>query len=758
MTAQYPPNSSVIVGVTTSPSVVWTPSDPTGATDMTAELEAFRSNNLGKLVKVADGSTIKLLNAFGSVTTGDILLDFSNCTIVYDSGAATDYAIKCDNTANASAEVSVSSLALNTVNTDATVSQITLGSTLNAKRFDWVAIYSTNANPAKSGGYLGEIFQLLADEASSVLTATRKLNRHSSYSTTVKARKLDASRRVFIKGGIMKANGNPEDTAITTRSTAILIQGFVDPLVEGVVFDHPWSTCLRFQACAAPKGRNLEVRNIGNLAAYNGYTYGFYLYGMNDQADGRNLVVRNGRHAAFTTDGNGSNSSTWYNKGIPTNAVIQNVHGYNCHGSVVDTHEEGDNIVIDSVIDFYPYQDADISPNFSGLGTQIRASNVALRNFYVFGGTRGVKINAIDHGFEDQVYLENVHIGNTTQTATVDGDTAIQIDDQDALTNKRHVYLDGEFNNVGKALSVGKTAKLTVKSIAVRRSDTVLDAGAGSIVTFSGQAEFDFRNDPRTASYFGVLCRSDVTNSGATVLFLQQPKLLKGTSATPTYLFTESDTTASKKIYCQGIIEYQTTPVTATQITDPAATTFTTATVTDSTTLGSPRPLDQGFAGWAFDPVSAASNGTPVSGKVYMTKVVATSTTNVTKLFTFISAATAVSATANQNFLGLYDSSLNLLASTSAGGIDSQLTAIGLVTGTIASTPVRLGATYYVGFLWNGTATAFTLARGSGQAVVNANLAAASSRFAAANTGRTTLPNPTSSLVADTNASWAAIG
>ena len=35
---------------------------------------------------------------------------------------------------------------------------------------------------------------------------------------------------------------------------------------------------------------------------------------------GHRLVVRNGRHAGFTTDGNSSNSGTWYNKGIPTNA------------------------------------------------------------------------------------------------------------------------------------------------------------------------------------------------------------------------------------------------------------------------------------------------------------------------------------------------------------------------------------------------------------------------------------------------------
>lgn len=561
---------------------IWVPSDVTGATDMTSDLEAFVAANQGYMVKVPDSASILLKNAFSTVTTGHILIDFGSATILYNNNTVSDAALFADNVANVGSEFSVSAIATAVINDDATVSKLTMSSPSGAARFDWYAFYSTTANPGKSGGFLGEIFQVMTAEAGGFIHATRKLNKHAQYSTGMNVRKLDATRRVDIRGGRWTANGNTQDTAITNRCPAIWVRGFVDPSVKGVTFDRPWQTGLRFQACAQPRF-SYTFKDVGNLATYNGFTYGCTLYGMNDGAIGTNIEGRNGRHG-FTTDGNSAGSTTWYNKGIPTNWVVDGVTWHNCHGSVVDTHEEGDGGHFLNVSGYFPYQDENISPDFTGAVATSRASNCTYTNIHCYGGTNGVKITAIDHGFEDQVHLNNVRIYKTTQGSTTDNDTGINVADQSALTNKRHVYLDGAtFGDVGRCIFLGKTAKMTATRVNARKMDTFCDNQAGSL--FVGRdVLLDYRDDPRTASYFAHLCRSDAPNGGCTIIYLNKPAIIKGSAANqPTHFFEESDTTAAKTVYLPGLTEYNPSAVTASLVYESGATTFTgVPAVTDS--------------------------------------------------------------------------------------------------------------------------------------------------------------------------------
>ncbi len=554
----------------------WSPSDPTGATDLTSELESFQAANPGRTIRVASGSTIKLSNAFASVTTGDILLDFTGVTVLYpNTGTA---AIVADNTANASAEVAVSAIGMTTVNTDAYVTQLTLGATLAAAKFDWLAFYGSDANPAIAGGYLGEIVQVLNNEASLSVALTRRLNRHAQYATSLKARKLSAARRLVIRGGTFKASGNTEDLSITTRSAGIKVLGWVDPLIENVTFDHPWSQCIWLQCNAAPKARNIQVRDVGNLANSQGYTYGVMVYGMNDAADIRDVVVRNGRHPAFTTDGNSSSSTTWWQRGIPTNAVVDGVHGINCHGSVIDTHEEGDNITFLNVVADHSYQDADISGSFTGTAAQLRAANVVVRGLTITGGTRGVKVPAVDHGFEDRLVLDGLRVHRTTSAA--DTDIGVQIDDQSALANKRHVVIRGEFDNVGTAVVAGKKSKVTFPQAEFRRCRVGVDAGAGSDVLFTGAPEFDFRNTTRATPYQPILARSDGANGGCSVVSMNPVQVIKGATSSPAVLVVEADTTATKKLWIPRVYVFDPNSsgvpavVSATQATFDAANVF----------------------------------------------------------------------------------------------------------------------------------------------------------------------------------------
>lgn len=755
--AQVNANTTAIAALPSQ--AVYVPSDPTGVTDMTTELQAFAAVNPGKLVKVRDGSTILLTNAFATVTSGDILLDFSNCTILYNNLTNNDYAIQCNNVANASSLVTVNSLATATVNTDATVTQLTLASTLSAKRFDWIAITSTDANPAKTGGQYGEIFQLLADETSLVLTATRKLNNYGFYATAIQACKLDATRRVYIKGGIIKANGNTESHSITARAGGILVQGFVDPVVENVVFDHPWGVGLRFQCTAQAKARDISMRNVGNLASFNGFTYGVYWYGMNDGGDARDLVVRNGRHPATTTDGNSSNTTTWYAKGIPTNLTITGVRGYNCHGSVIDTHEEGDGIVFNNIQIFYSYQDADISPGFTGLGCQIRAARVTVKDFWQRGGTQGIRINAVDHGFEDQLHLENIHIESTTQGTVHDNDIGVFTDDMSALTNNRAVYISGVFNDVGTCVIAGKKAKITYGPMEFRRCYTAVDCSEGSVNVFTGTTVFDYRNDSRTAPFFAVKCRSSLANGGATVIFMTQPHTIKGTDVSPVAVIAESDTTASKPIYLTGFTEYNPSGVTATVMTPGTATTFTNALVSNITAgpveVVRTRPLfapaDHGLLAWPWDPTHAtAATLIPTAGTIFVVKLHMPATGAVTKIWTQIITAGAT-LTASENFAGIYQGGtlLGATADQSTAWLSNQV--LGM---TIAGGPVTVTAgDFYVAMLWNGT-TAPKLPTSGSIALINVNLVATASRYGTANTAQTSLPGTLGTVAAGTFSMW----
>jgi len=111
--------------------------------------------------------------------------------------------------------------------------------------------------------------------------------------------------------------------------------------------------------------------------------------------------------------------------------------------------------------------------------------------------------------------------------------------------------------------------------------------------------------------------------------------------------------------------------------------------------------------------------------------------------------------TAGQCFAALYDSGKNLLQTTAdqsgtwnSGGIKNM---------TISSQAVSAGK-LYVGWFYNGTTPPRFLANTSGTNVVNGQLSAANSRFATADTGRTTtMPGSLGAFTASGQAVFAAI-
>lgn len=177
--------------------------------------------------------------------------------------------------------------------------------------------------------------------------------------------------------------------------------------------------------------------------------------------------------------------------------------------------------------------------------------------------------------------------------------------------------------------------------------------------------------------------------------------------------------------------------------------------------LGEPNvtPGDHGFISWTYDPAPSQGTSAPTAGTLYLGKqtpiYVPKSPTKV-----WYAVATAGSGlTAGQCFVGLYNASGVLLA-TSADQ-STAMASTGVKSATLISPPDLAPGVYYVGILANGT-TAPVLARGSGtvSGLSNANLSPANYRFGTSGTTLTALPSSvtmTSLGTAITGTFWSAL-
>lgn len=168
---------------------------------------------------------------------------------------------------------------------------------------------------------------------------------------------------------------------------------------------------------------------------------------------------------------------------------------------------------------------------------------------------------------------------------------------------------------------------------------------------------------------------------------------------------------------------------------------------------------DVGFLAWTYDPSTATNSTLITNGTVYLAQVQLRYAQTVSKLAVGVTVA-ASGVTANQNFIGLYDSGGTLRASTAAGTIDTPLASAGLLNASVATPYAAPAGTYWVALLCNAT-TAPTIARSSGAtlSIPNSGASAANLRYAVNGTARTTLAATiTTSSNSATNAitMWAA--
>jgi hypothetical protein len=191
---------------------------------------------------------------------------------------------------------------------------------------------------------------------------------------------------------------------------------------------------------------------------------------------------------------------------------------------------------------------------------------------------------------------------------------------------------------------------------------------------------------------------------------------------------------------------------------DQIAIAITAKTLTDIEDVinGVTEPGDHGYLSWNFDPIICQSTSTVLgaNGTCYVQKLRIDRPTSVTNINTWVLTAGAT-LTASQCLAGLYDGSKNLVAVT--GDQSATWNSTGHKTMALTGGPFTLQpGYYYVVLMANGTTRpAFLRATGNAH---NANLAAASSRWASADTGRTTtLPATLGAFTATANPYWVAL-
>jgi hypothetical protein len=170
-------------------------------------------------------------------------------------------------------------------------------------------------------------------------------------------------------------------------------------------------------------------------------------------------------------------------------------------------------------------------------------------------------------------------------------------------------------------------------------------------------------------------------------------------------------------------------------------------------------PGDVGYLAWTYDPTTTVNSSPSVNGTLYLAQVILRTPQTISTLSTSLAAA-AVTPTANQNFLGLYDSSGVRQAVTAPGAIDAATASTGPISQAVITPYAAPAGKYWVAVLLNATTPA-QFARASGfQSTPNAGTAGATLRWAVNGTAQTTLPTtitPASNTSNGNVTLWAAV-
>lgn len=302
--------------------------------------------------------------------------------------------------------------------------------------------------------------------------------------------------------------------------------------------------------------------SVSKAITVEGLGYGCSIYGASHGAVARNSRFRQCRHAV-TTDGAGDSSYTtteWYKYGQPTDVTFENLDAYETWGIAFDTHEEGYNIVFKNCHSYFPSRGAG-GGTYDGMGFQVRCATTTIKDCETRGGYNGIIYRAIAHPFTPLHNNINMSIFSTASiqsggSSSVNLDSGIIMEDSSSLVYPMTLNIQNPYiYNTGTSITTGKKTTVNVFDGEFLNTNVNVDAAAGAIIKHYGTMLCSYLNQTRTSTNNRIaLMRSDLTNGGATLL-LDRVKIVRGpTTNNPVNVFTEQDSTATKK-YDYTLIE-----------------------------------------------------------------------------------------------------------------------------------------------------------------------------------------------------------
>lgn len=178
-------------------------------------------------------------------------------------------------------------------------------------------------------------------------------------------------------------------------------------------------------------------------------------------------------------------------------------------------------------------------------------------------------------------------------------------------------------------------------------------------------------------------------------------------------------------------------------------------TLTSLTNTLERQPSERGFKSWTLQPEATQSVGTiAVSGAMRLQRHKLRVASTITNLHMGI-LVVGSGLVANQNFMGIYDTSGNLLAQT--GDQSTNWTTVGMRTSPLTAPILLPAGDFYVGFLANGT-TPPTFARGhdNSSSFINGLTPSGQHLYISNGAGLTALPGTVSLVNTSGTSFWSA--
>lgn len=299
---------------------------------------------------------------------------------------------------------------------------------------------------------------------------------------------------------------------------------------------------------AYTSGGNVALGDINALG------YGVWVYAASCNGVINNVKCEEGRHGVVTSDGITDGTYTdgeWATYGFPHNNVVSNCFASNSYGIPFDLHEEAVRWTFTNCHAQHAHRGPE-GGSYQGCGFQSRGIHTTFMNCSVTGGNLGIRLSVDDQPLSSHDVIQGCVFRELDGATSSDGRGIWYSPEVTNPTNKPRLYLqDTIFDQCETAIHMERNTQLVGGSgITIVRCEEGIDCAAGSEVKIMGRIHFDFRNSPFVSPHYPTRMRSDVTYGGSTCLFLGGVTLLHNATNDVAALFSEEDTTVSKKYYC----------------------------------------------------------------------------------------------------------------------------------------------------------------------------------------------------------------